>query len=106
MSERHVKSFPENAWVIAKSDGCGISRDRTEVAERYGNRPGKTVDRFGVSERSVVGDDHHVAVERAVVMDVEISLCWSRESFAQGRRATRLRYAPTCIALFILKHSE
>ncbi|MDQ1408627.1 MAG: hypothetical protein QOJ41_362 [Acidobacteriaceae bacterium] len=25
-------------------------------------------------------------------------------SCAQGRRATRLRYAPTCIALFILKH--
>ena len=24
-------------------------------------------------------------------------------SCAQGRRATRLRYAPTCIALFILK---
>jgi hypothetical protein len=25
-------------------------------------------------------------------------------SCAQGRRATRLRYAPTCIALLILKH--
>src|SRR5580700_2591707 len=25
-------------------------------------------------------------------------------SCAQGRRATRLRYAPTCTALFILKH--
>ncbi len=29
-----------------------------------------------------------------------------RTSCAQGRRATRLRYAPTVTALFILKHFQ
>jgi hypothetical protein len=43
MSEKHIKSSPENVRVIAKSDSCGISRDRTEVAiesKEMAGRPG------------------------------------------------------------------
>jgi hypothetical protein len=43
MSEKHIKSSRENVRVIAKSDSCGISRDRTEVAiesKEMAGRPG------------------------------------------------------------------
>ena len=42
-----------------------------------------------------------------MILFEEVVGAWRFElqtSCAQGRRATRLRYAPTCIALFILKH--
>ena len=73
MSEVHVVTLSQNVWIVFESDGSGISRDRAEDAKLGRNGPVKSVDRFGVGEVRIVGDDHHVALECAVVVDIDIS---------------------------------
>jgi hypothetical protein len=74
IGEEDVKTSTEDLGIIAKPDSRGIGSDRAEVAKRCGNCPGKTVAGLRVSKGSVIRDDHHVALERAVVVDVEITL--------------------------------
>jgi hypothetical protein len=62
--------------IIAQSDGCGIRRNRAERAEWDRQRPGETIYGFRVSELGIIGDDHHIALQHAVEVDVEIARKW------------------------------
>ena len=85
MSEVHVKTLSQEVWILAESDGGGIGRDRAKVAKRNGHGPVQCVAGFGISERGVVGDDHHVAFERGVVVDIEIArVCGVRNQVGGG----------------------
>lgn len=77
----NVPALSKNARVIAEAYGGRIRRNRAraiprigEGSEKEGARPGETVDGFVICEVRVVRGDHHVAPERAVVMDVKIAL--------------------------------
>src|ERR1700722_11435801 len=60
VGEVHVVTLSQDVRIVSDSHGRGISRDRIEGAEHSESRPVQRVDGFGVVERRVVGEDHHI----------------------------------------------
>jgi hypothetical protein len=82
--EEDIETLPQCMRVIASSDSHRIRRNRTVSAKRYGKCPGQTVGRFRITERRVVRNNHHVTLDGAVVVDVEVALLRRFREYSAG----------------------
>src|ERR1700722_13739128 len=101
MGEVNVILLAQPVRILAQSDCGRISRDWAKGSKRDGKRPGKTVDGFRVSELGIIGDDHPIALQRGVVVDVEIARKWSVRTKVGGGSAKCGLEMPAALIKFL-----